>query len=141
MPLQVRPVCCSVSTITLLAWQHFLYITVCFLSASVNSLIFFLLLYIMTCPVTGQETCRCKQRNERALRAAAVAVVLNLLLPFLLKRFATQAEVKPPAGAHKLPFKSQLMHMFVHHAHTPLTSSIIIAVIVGASVYIADLMQ
>ena len=48
--------------------------------------------------------------------------------------FASEQEVKLPNGAHNLPFKEQLMHMFVHHAQVPLTSSIIVAVIVILSV-------
>jgi len=65
-----------------------------------------------------------------------VGVVLNLVLPKLLMPFATQKEIKPPQGAAALSFKEQLMHMFVHHAQVPLTSSIIIAVIIGISVCI-----
>ena len=44
--------------------------------------------------------------------------------------YATQDEIKPPNGAENLSFKEQLMHMFVHHAQVPLTSSIIVAIIV-----------
>lgn len=65
--------------------------------------------------------------------AVIIAVVINIILPLLLKPFATENEVKPPNGAHNLPFKSQLMHMFVHHAQVPVSSSIIIAIIVGLS--------
>ncbi len=65
-----------------------------------------------------------------------IAVAINLVLPMLLKPLATKDEIKPPNGAHNLPFKSQLMHMFVHHAQVPVSSSIIIAVIVGLSLAI-----
>ncbi len=68
--------------------------------------------------------------------AIFIAVVINLILPMLLKPLATEEEVKPPNGAQNLPFKSQLMHMFVHHAQVPVSSSIIIAVIVGLSLVI-----
>ena len=68
--------------------------------------------------------------------AIFIAVVINLILPMLLKPLATEDEVKPPNGAQNLPFKSQLMHMFVHHAQVPVSSSIIIAVIVGLSLVI-----
>ena len=94
----------------------------------------------MSCSGTEGEACQhCTERTERALKAAAIAVVLNLLLSFLLQPFASRAEIKPPAGAHKLSYKSRLMHLFVHHAQIPLTSSIMVAVIVGASVYAADI--
>jgi len=64
-----------------------------------------------------------------------VAILLNLLLPMLFRPLATASEIKPPTGAKNLPFKGQIMHMLVHHNQVPLTSSIIIAVIVAASVY------
>ena len=64
-------------------------------------------------------------------------VLLNVILPFLLKPFATDEEIKPPNGASKLSFKGQLMHMFVHHAQVPVSSSIIVAVIIIVSVILA----
>lgn len=69
-----------------------------------------------------------------------VAIVLNLSLPPLFNLLATEKQKKPPNGADKLPFGDQLMHMFVHHAQVPLTSSIIIMVIVGLSVLVPLLM-
>ena len=68
------------------------------------------------------------------LNACIYAVVLNLVLPMIAKPFATKAEIKPPNGADKLSFKSQLMHMLVHHAQVPLTSSLIIVLIVSLSI-------
>ena len=69
----------------------------------------------------------------------AFGILINLVVPFILRPFATKEQIKPPNGADKLPFIDQLMHMFVHHAQVPVTSSIIIAVIVGLSVYLAKL--
>lgn len=66
-----------------------------------------------------------------------IAVLINLILPFLIRPFATADQIKPPKGAEFLSFPSQLMHMFVHHAQVPLSSSIIIAVIVGLALYLA----
>jgi len=63
-----------------------------------------------------------------------IAVILNLVLPLVAKPFATPEEIKPPNGASELSFKSQVMHMLVHHNQVPLTSSIIIAAIVLISV-------
>ena len=64
------------------------------------------------------------------MRVVAIAVVLNLVLPFLLKPLASEEEIKPPNGAASLSMKGQLMHMFVHHAQVPISSSAIVAVIV-----------
>ena len=70
----------------------------------------------------------------KIIHAIIIGVLINLILPQIVKPFATPAQIKPPAGAAALPFFGQLMHMFVHHAQVPVTSSIIVAVIVGLSV-------
>ena len=67
-----------------------------------------------------------------------VAIVLNLVLPLMATPFATPAQIKPPNGAAALPFFDQLMHMLVHHAQVPLTSSMIVALIVAISVCVAS---
>ena len=66
-----------------------------------------------------------------------VGVIINIILPFSLKPFATPEQIKPPNGAENLSFIDQLMHMFVHHAQVPLTSSIIVAIIVGLSCFVS----
>ena len=69
-----------------------------------------------------------------AFFAAIVSIILNLLLPNLVKKFASKEEINPEHGAHSLSFKQQLMHMLVHHAQVPLTSSILVSVITFLSV-------
>lgn len=71
------------------------------------------------------------------LKAAFIGVVLNIVLSFGLSPFATDEEVKPPNGAGNLSFKSQIMHMLVHHKQVVLTSSLIVALLVGISCWIA----
>jgi len=68
------------------------------------------------------------------INACIYAVVLNIILPTIVKPYATKEEINPPNGADKLSFKSQLMHMLVHHGQVPLTSSLIIIVIVSLSI-------
>ena len=70
-------------------------------------------------------------------KCVAIAIMINLVLPQVLKPLATQEQINPPNGAQNLPFIDQVMHMFVHHAQVPLTSSLIVAVIVGLSIYLA----
>ena len=65
------------------------------------------------------------------------SVVLNLVLPQIAKPFATAEQKKPPTGAANLPIFGQLMHMLVHHAQVPFTSSAIVALIVYLSIEIA----
>ena len=71
------------------------------------------------------------------LKAAVIGVILNVLLSYALSPFATEDEVKPPNGAENLSFKSQIMHMLYHHKQVILTSSIIVAVVVGISCWLA----
>ena len=74
-----------------------------------------------------------------ALKASLVAIVLNIVLPFILTPFATAEEIKPTNGAASLSYKSQFMHMMVHHNQVMVTSSLIIAIIVYLSVKISKL--
>ena len=76
--------------------------------------------------------------NKMLMYSVIVAVLINIVLPQLLLPYATAEEIKPPNGAENLNFKEQLMHMFVHHAQVPLTSSIIIVVIVTLSIVCAE---
>ena len=75
------------------------------------------------------------------LNAIIIGIVLNIVLPIVLKPFATEEEITPPSGAANLPLKSQFMHMMVHHNQVPLMSSLIIALIVGLSVYLGYLIN
>ena len=66
--------------------------------------------------------------------SSIIAVLLNLILPYLVKGYATKEEIKPKNGANTLSLKGQLMHMMIHHAQVPLTSSLIIVLIVSLSI-------
>ena len=68
--------------------------------------------------------------------AIFMGVVLNIVLPLILSPFATDEEKKPPNGAASLSFKGQFMHMMVHHNQVVFMSSLIIALIVGLSVFL-----
>ncbi len=79
--------------------------------------------------------------NKLVMYAVLVGVLINLVLPQLVLPLATQDEVNPPNGAQNLNLKEQLMHMFVHHAQVPLSSSVIIAVIVSLSVILGGMLK
>ncbi len=79
--------------------------------------------------------------NKLVMYAVLVGVLINLVLPQLLLPLATPDEVKPPNGAENLNLKEQLMHMFVHHAQVPFSSSVIIAVIVSLSVILGGMLK
>ena len=68
------------------------------------------------------------------INAVIYAVALNLILPLIAVRFATDVEKKPPGCPSKLPFKSQVMHMLYHHSKVPVSSSVIVALIVALSI-------
>ena len=68
--------------------------------------------------------------------AIVFSVVLNLVLPIILTPFATGEEKMPKGGAASLGPKGQFMHMLVHHGQVPVMSSVIIALIIGLSVFL-----
>jgi len=79
---------------------------------------------------------------NKLIRPMLVGVALNLALPIVAIPFATADEIKPPTGdAKDLSFKEQLVHILVHHGQIPLSSSIIVASIVGLSVFISSKMK
>ena len=71
------------------------------------------------------------------IKSVIVAIIINIALPYLIKPFATARQIKPPTGAGNLNFLDQVMHMFVHHNQVPVASSLIVAVIVAASIYLS----
>ena len=78
-----------------------------------------------------------KENKSKCLQnAVLMGIILNLVLPYLLKPFATKEEIKPPNGAASLSLKGQFMHMMIHHNQVPFMSSMIIELIVGLSVYL-----
>ena len=71
------------------------------------------------------------------LNSIIIGVIINLVLPIILKPIATEEEVNPPNGVESLSLKGQFMHMLILEAsQKPFMSSIIIAIIVGLSVYL-----
>ena len=75
------------------------------------------------------------------LKVVVVAVVLNISSPMLLTPFATSDEVKPPNGAANLSFKSQVIHMLVHHKQVMFTSSLIVFIVVFLSNFIQKFLK
>ena len=70
------------------------------------------------------------------LNSVIFGVLLNIILPLIIKPFATEEEIKPPDGAENLSLKGQFVHMMIHHNQVPLMSSFIIALIVMLSIYL-----
>ena len=71
--------------------------------------------------------------------SVVIAVLINIFLPMILAPLANKNEKKPTKGAKNLNFKEQIMHMMVHHNNVPITSTLIVAVVVGLSVSISTL--
>lgn len=76
-----------------------------------------------------------------AYYASAVAIVLNLILPLIAGKFATEEEIMPKNGAGSLSVKGQIMHMLVHHNQVPFSSSVLILTITFLSVLIGYKLQ
>lgn len=52
-------------------------------------------------------------------------VLLNLLLPNIATYFAKPEEKNPPEGVTSLSYKGQAMNLLIHHAYTPVSSTIV----------------
>ena len=65
-----------------------------------------------------------------------IAVLLNLVGPLVVKSMATPEEINPPNGVEKLSIKSQFMHLMVRNQRVPVTSSIVIAILIVVSVHL-----
>ena len=79
--------------------------------------------------------------QECIINAVVISVILNVVLANLFDMFATKEERKPPNGASELSLKGQFMHMMVHHKQVMITSSFIVALVVGLSVYLVYLLN
>ena len=77
--------------------------------------------------------------NNMIVKSSIIGVLLNVILAIILSPFASKHEVNPPDGAKNLKFKQQIMHMLVHHNQVLFTSSLIIFILVGLSVYLSKL--
>lgn len=77
-----------------------------------------------------------------ALYNSVVAVVLNVVLALVFSQFATNKQKTPTTvgGPKNLGYFDQIMHMFVHHEQTLLTSSLIIFNLVFLSTIIANML-
>jgi len=73
--------------------------------------------------------------SDCIVNAMICSIILNVVLSALATNIATPEEVTPPNGAENLPLKSQFIHMLVHHNQVLLVSSLLVAVVVGLSVY------
>ena len=77
------------------------------------------------------------KQNSLIFSSSIIAIFLNIILSFLLSPLATKDQIKPPNGAAKLSFVSQIMHMLVHHKQVIFTSSLIVSSLVAISVFLA----
>ena len=75
------------------------------------------------------------------MNAVVIGIALNIVLPLVINPFATEEERKPPNGAASLDMKGQFMHMLVHHGQVPVTSSLIVALIVALSVSVGYMIK
>tara|TARA_R110000764_G_scaffold542_3_gene2043 strand:- start:1106 stop:1345 length:240 start_codon:yes stop_codon:yes gene_type:complete len=75
---------------------------------------------------------------KELLKPVLIGVAINLILPQIIKPFASPVELKPPTGnAGDLNMKQQLVHLMVHHTQIPVSSSIVVGTIVGLSILIS----
>jgi len=70
------------------------------------------------------------------LNAMIIGVLISLVMPRVLLYFADPEEVKLPLEMESESMKYKLMHLMAHKSKMPLLSAMIVAFIVGASVYL-----
>tara|TARA_B100001093_G_scaffold476696_1_gene503325 strand:- start:1119 stop:1376 length:258 start_codon:yes stop_codon:yes gene_type:complete len=75
--------------------------------------------------------------NHILVKVPLILIIIGLILPMIMARFATPQERKPDRCVSELPFKSQLMHMMVVKNKIKFSSSILIGIISFIAVYIA----
>ena len=78
-----------------------------------------------------------KMHEKTLLCIAVVAVALNLVLPMVAKHFATDKQMN---GGNNMNVWDEMMHMLVHHAATPVSSSVVVAAIVVLSVHFGGML-
>ena len=74
---------------------------------------------------------------KNIIKPVAIAVGINLILPKIVKPFATQKEIKP-TNPKELNFKEKLVHIMVHHEQLPISSSLVVGAVVGLSILISN---
>jgi len=75
--------------------------------------------------------------TKQKICAVTAAVLINLILPQLAKLVATdkQKQMTTQTGV-----VNKVVHMLVMHADTPITSSLIVALIVCLSIYLGPML-
>tara|TARA_Y100000389_G_C17394114_1_gene481567 strand:+ start:452 stop:718 length:267 start_codon:yes stop_codon:yes gene_type:complete len=70
------------------------------------------------------------------LNSMIIGVLISFVMPHVLLYFADPEEVKLPLEMEDKSMKYKLMHLMAHKSTMPLLCAMIVASIVGASVYL-----
>jgi len=73
---------------------------------------------------------------KELIKPIAIGVAINLILPQIVKPFASPKEIKPD-DVKQLNFKEKVVHVMVHHEQLPIATSLIVGTLVGLSVYLS----
>jgi hypothetical protein len=77
--------------------------------------------------------------SDCIINAMIVGVVISLVIPRVLLMFARPNEIKPPLKG--LTEKEKFMHLMAHKKEMPVLCAIIVASIVGVSVYLGYILK
>jgi hypothetical protein len=72
-----------------------------------------------------------KKQCNQMLCVVVIAVLINLILPQIVVAIKGNDKMNNGSGVW-----NQIVDMLVHHAHTPVTSSVIVALIVALSMWL-----
>lgn len=78
-----------------------------------------------------------KKENKFLLCIVLVVVLMNLLVPLIVKQFAKGNQINPPGGVASLNMWDKFVHMCVVDGSAPIVSSLTVFLFVGLSVLIA----
>lgn len=70
------------------------------------------------------------------ISSIVIAILLNLIIPQIFIQVANEEEKK--LDNEDLGFKGNLMRLIVYHSRIPLTSSVLLLIIVWVSVYLGS---
>lgn len=79
--------------------------------------------------------------SDCIINSIIVGVVISFVMPRVLLMFAKSDEVKLPLQLDGMTEKEKLMHLMAHKQQMPVLVSVIVAFVVGASVYLGYILK
>lgn len=79
--------------------------------------------------------------SDCIINSIIVGVVISLVMPRVVLMFSNPDEIKLAQNIDGLSEKEKLMHLMSHKKQMPITVALIVAFVVGASVYLGYILK